>query len=117
MKKILVVDDDVGILDAMKYTLEDAGYMVSTIADGNVVLQMKKREADVLLLDIWMSGTNGADICIRLKKQETTKNMPIILVSANNNTEKIAKECGADDFLSKPFEISDLLDKVAKYSE
>jgi len=117
MKKILVVDDDVGILDAMKYTLEDAGYMVSTIADGNAVLQMKKREADVLLLDIWMSGINGADICLRLKKQESTKDMPVILVSANRDAEKIAKSCGADDFLAKPFEIADLLGKIEKYIE
>ena len=114
MKKIMVADDDAGILDAMQIMLEDAGYEVEAIADGNLVQEMKGDVPDLLLLDIWMSGIDGSAICRHLKSQTRTKHIPIILCSANKDTQKLAQESGADDFLAKPFEMNDLLDKVEK---
>jgi DNA-binding response OmpR family regulator len=70
---------------------------------------------DLLLLDIWMSGWNGRDICIFLKSQEVTQHLPIVLVSANRDTEKIARDAGADDFMTKPFNLDELVEKIEKY--
>jgi DNA-binding response OmpR family regulator len=115
-KKIMVADDDAGILEAMQIILEDAGYEVMATEDGQTVQDMKDDLPDALLLDIWMSGMDGTCICQHLKSQNRTKRIPIILCSANKDTQKLTKECGADDYIAKPFEMMDLLNKVKKYT-
>ena len=62
-----------------------------------------------------MSGWNGRDICIFLKSKEVTQHLPIVLVSANRDTEKIARDAGADDFMTKPFNLDELVEKIEKY--
>jgi DNA-binding response OmpR family regulator len=111
---ILVADDDPAIVDSIQYMLEDEGYAVETTVDGETVAVMFEHHPDLLLLDIWMSGQDGRDICKALKAQESTRHIPIIMISANKDTEKIAREAGADDFIGKPFDIDDLLGKVRK---
>ncbi len=115
-KKILLVEDDEGILDAIKMTLEIEGYEVKTIVDGTEVYNLREGLPDLLLLDVWLSGIDGRTICRHLKSQEWTQNMPIILMSASRDTERAAREAGADDFLAKPFELEDLIAMVGKYA-
>lgn len=116
-KKILIVDDDLAILEVIKIILEENNYEVAAISDAFLVQNaIEKLQPDIILLDIWMSGFDGRDIVKELKTKENTKNIPILLVSANNDTEKIAKEAGADGFLAKPFDINDLLFIVKKYT-
>ncbi len=114
-KKILVADDDPAILDVLKLFLEDVGYNVEITTDGAKLRDFQDDQADLLLLDVWMSGWNGRDICTYLKSQEATKHLPIILFSANKGIEHIARAAGADDFLAKPFELNELLDKLDQY--
>ena len=113
-KKILIADDDPAILDVLSLFLEDVGYEIETTDDG-ATIQDARSSPDLMLLDIWMSGWNGRDICVHLKSQEPTRHIPIILVSANRDTEKIAKEAGADDFLLKPFDLDKVLEKIEQY--
>lgn len=115
-KKIMIADDDEGILEAMQVILEDAGYDVMPVLDGREVQNMGDDLPDVLLLDIWMSGMDGTAICQYLKKQNRTKHIPIILCSANKDTQKLARECGADDFIAKPFDMVYFLKKIKKYT-
>lgn len=114
-KKILIADDDPAILDVLSLFLEDVGYEVETTDDGSTIQEAQRGYPDLMLLDISMSGWNGRDICAALKSQETTKHIPIILVSANRDTEKIAQEAGADDFLRKPFDLDTVLEKIERY--
>lgn len=114
-KKILVADDDSAIVEALTLMLEDAQYQVIATTDGNSVPDLLAEKPDLLLLDIWMSGIDGRTICAKLKADEKTKDIPIIMISANKDTQGIAKEAGANDFLTKPFQMDDLLEKVAKY--
>lgn len=67
---------------------------------------------DLILLDDWLNDGLGSQLCKKLKNNAHTANVPIILISAANNLAASAKESGADDFLSKPFDIEDLLTKV-----
>lgn len=115
-KRVLIADDDPAILEVITLMLEDAGYDSRTTVDGHTEKIVKKYLPDVILLDIWMSGLDGRTICKSLKKHKLTMHIPIIMISANKDTEKIAKESGADDFIAKPFEMDDLLKKVAKYA-
>lgn len=112
IKQVMIADDDPGILDAVQAMLEFGGYDVSSTFDGATILDMQDNFPDLLLLDIWMSGTDGRDVCKALKNQGITKDMPIIMISASTELEKSAKEAGADDFLEKPFDMDELLGKI-----
>jgi DNA-binding response OmpR family regulator len=114
-KKILVADDDPAICDAVQFMLEEEGYVVATTVDGETIYKMEKDYPDVLLLDIWMSGQDGREICKYLKKKITTKNIPIIMVSASRDIQESANAAGADDFLAKPFKMDELLNKISKH--
>lgn len=112
-KRILIADDDEAILDALTMILEDAGYAIESTLDGKNVRELGGKLPDLILLDIWMAGMNGSEICAHLKSKKTTERVPIILVSANKDTEALAKACGANSFILKPFDMKDLLRKVA----
>ncbi len=117
MKKILVADDDPGIVDVMQIVLEDGGYSVITTMNGKNVMKLcaQSPAPDLIFLDIWMSGMDGKIICRELKSDPATKHIPVIIFSANRDTREIAAECGAEDFILKPFEIKDLLVMAEKY--
>jgi CheY-like chemotaxis protein len=115
-KRILVVDDDPAIGEVLQLMLEDAGYAVEIQMDGQVAQQMQEPFPDLLFLDIRVSGSNGQTICQHLKSQDATHHIPIILLSAHKDTQRMAKDAGADDFLAKPFEMEDVLALVAKYA-
>lgn len=113
--RILAADDDAAIVDAVQLILEDSGYAVLTAADGAVAASVAREQPDLLLLDIRMSGASGQAICRELKANEATRHIPVIMFSANRDLAAIAAEAGADDVLGKPFELSDLLDVVARH--
>jgi DNA-binding response OmpR family regulator len=111
--KILIAEDDKAIVEVVKIILDEAGYTTSTIEDSDSVVKVvEQKKPDLILLDIWLSGEDGGEIAKILKSQEKTKKIPIIMISANNETEQIAKDAGADGFLKKPFDINDLLNIV-----
>ncbi len=111
-KIIYIADDDRAIVDAMSFMLADAGYKVESAYDEKVIEMILKKSPDLLILDIWMSGTNGGEICKKLKNNKLTKNIPIIMISANPDTKHISKKCGANDYVSKPFDVNELLFKI-----
>lgn len=111
-KKILVADDDPGIVDALQIMLEDANYIVKTAVNGQTIRGVKKEKPDLILLDVWMSGEDGREICKYLKGNDVTKNIPIIMISATRDLEESSKKAGAEDFIAKPFQMNDLLRKV-----
>ena len=113
-KTVLVIDDDEGILEAFEVMLESAGYTVLSSSDAELIHSLTPKQLpDVILLDVLLSGVDGRDICRKLKSDPLTKNIPIIMVSAHPSAYKTIKQAGADDFLSKPFEMDELLAKVA----
>lgn len=115
---VLVCDDDEGIIDVTKIVLSEKGYKVVTMMSGKEVLEkIKSIQPKVILMDLWMPDMNGDVITRQLKDDDTTKDIPIIIVSASKDTQKVAMTAGADDFLCKPFDISELEEKVEKYTQ
>jgi DNA-binding response OmpR family regulator len=112
---IVVADDDPAILDAMKMILEFYNFDVVTISDGRIIPLLEILKPKLLFLDICMSGVDGKDICKELKENEAIKDIPVVMISASCELVKVVKEAGADDYLPKPFEVTDLLSKVNKY--
>jgi DNA-binding response OmpR family regulator len=113
-KKILIADDDPDILDVMKIILEGEGFEVSITPFGNDLKHIKDNLPDLIILDIRMSGVDGTEIAKFLKGQSHTQMIPLIIVSADRDTDSAAKAAGADDFIHKPFEIASLIEKVRK---
>ncbi len=110
----MIADDDHGILDAVSMLLEFEGYDVITGLDCNNLLNNEQPVPDLLLLDIWMSGTDGRDTCKLLKQNENTAALPIIMISASKDIGPSAMAAGANDFLEKPFQVDELLLKIKK---
>jgi DNA-binding response OmpR family regulator len=111
-KRILVADDDLQLLKLLKLELQYAGYTVLMARDGEQALSIFEDEApDMLLLDIGMPGINGFEVCRRVRE---TSAMPIIFVTAREQMHDKLKAfyLGADDFLTKPFDIEELLARV-----
>ena len=114
--KILVVVDDPRNVELLEAYLRGlANYGVITAQNGIEALERVNEEApDLILLDIMMPGLDGYEVCAQLKKDQTTQFIPIVMVTALQGTEERIKalEVGADDFLSKPFNIYELLARV-----
>ncbi|MBP7967014.1 response regulator transcription factor [Candidatus Woesebacteria bacterium] len=117
-KSILICDDDEGIVDVASIILTDAGYKVFAITESQkVMLNAKKINPQLILLDLWMPNLSGEEVTKQLKQTPETSNIPIIIVSASRNTEDIAKRIGADYFLCKPFDMEELETVVKKYTD
>ena len=113
-KRIFIADDDEGIVDSTTMILEVMGYEVDHTYNGSLVPNAVKSQPDLLLLDIWMSGVDGRDICRQVKADPQTKNIPVLMISASRDIRDSALASGANDFLEKPFDMDVLLDKVKR---
>lgn len=115
-KRILVCDDDQGISDVLTIILDQEGYEAYILNNGKgIQKKIEKFKPDLILLDIMMPGIDGKEITRILKRDQKTSKIPIIIFSALNNPDQIAKNIGADDFLAKPFNITDLVAKFKKH--
>ena len=113
MSRILVVDDDVDILSVMEILLTMKGFEVEVTARGeNTFPKIETFKPDLIILDVLISGHDGRSICKQLKTTEATKNIPVIMFSAHPGAAATIADYGADDFISKPFDVADLLKKV-----
>lgn len=116
MKKIMLVEDDPGVRDSARLILERAGYHVIVLEDGEILLGDNYELPDIFILDKQLSGVDGLDICKYLKKQQHTKHIPVIMLSANPHIGILAKDAGADNALEKPFRMQALREMVAAYT-
>lgn len=116
-KTILIIDDEPDIVFAISTILEDAGYAVATAARSESITRYLHGDKlpDLILLDMLLSGQRGTEIAGKLKQQKATEHIPILMLSAHPNAEQEAKAAGADGFLAKPFDLDDLLSKVAAH--
>jgi DNA-binding response OmpR family regulator len=115
-KKVLVIEDEPIIAEMICIMLEIEGLSVISLAD--VVTAKQKLHSDeigLVLLDLNLKGESGQTMCEYIKGQGDLKGIPVILVSANVDLEKIKIACGADDHIAKPFELTDFTSKVRQY--
>jgi CheY-like chemotaxis protein len=116
MKRILFADDDPTIHDVINLIFEGQ-YQVDVFSKGEPLLENKFNIPDLFLLDKNLSGVDGLDICKFLKSQDSTRDIPVIIISASPNIVKLAKAAGADDVIAKPFPIRELRQMVASLME
>jgi DNA-binding response OmpR family regulator len=111
--RILVLDDDPDIGTMIKMMLEYKGYAVIVSDRADMAQQaLNNGGVDLIIMDMLLSGVNGTDLCVDLKKNPATARIPVIMISAHPNAKEICLEAGADEFISKPFDMSDILSKI-----
>jgi DNA-binding response OmpR family regulator len=111
--KVLVVDDDQEMRDLLGSLLEGEGYEVILGSNGEEAIELaEKEDPRLILLDFEMPGIEGIETCKRLKSGEKTASIPIIMITAYTNKKPDAIEAGADDFVNKPFDPTELSIRV-----
>jgi DNA-binding response OmpR family regulator len=113
MEKVLIVDDNSDILWVVQTVLKRYGFEVLALPKGeDVVLRTKSFSPNLILLDVFLSGIDGIAVCNKIKNNPKTKDIPVIMFSAHTNFSDVKKFCKANDFISKPFDVNELVNKI-----
>jgi DNA-binding response OmpR family regulator len=113
--KILVIEDDRSLSEVLTYNLKQAGYEVLTASDGqDGLLQAQLKSPDIVLLDLMLPVVDGLDVCRRLRADAATREMLIVMLTAKaeESDELVGFSLGADDYVTKPFSVKVLLERI-----
>lgn len=111
-EKIMVVDDEISLLETLAYNLKKQGYEVETASDGPTAVELARTShPDLILLDIMLPGMDGFEVCREIRKEMNT---PVLMLTARDDEidRVVGLEVGADDYLTKPFSMRELLARV-----
>lgn len=119
-KTVLIVDDEKDIVETLKFILESEGHNCIVAYDGEEALNLAKTKTpDLIVLDVMLPKINGYKVCRLLKFDSNYKEIPILMVTARTQEEDkiIGEETGANEYVTKPFDIETILSLVKKYLE
>ena len=114
-ERIIIIEDEADILEVLEFNLAEEGFIVMGSKLGEEGLELVRQDQpDLLLLDLMLPDLDGLDICRQLKADPATSQIPIVVVSARNRESDVAlgMASGADDYITKPFNIDDLIARV-----
>jgi len=113
-RRVVLIEDDGDIAEAISYQLEKAGLRVRVARTGEEGLECVRKGADLVLLDLNLPGMDGLEVCRMIRRQQTTAHVPIIIVSARAEEvdRVLGLEMGADDYVVKPFSLKELAARV-----
>jgi two-component system alkaline phosphatase synthesis response regulator PhoP len=114
-KKILIVEDERDVVKLLRYNLEKEGFRVSSVTDGSLALaEMRREEADLVILDLMLPGMDGLEICRQLRRHDKYAAVPILMLTARSEEADrvVGLELGADDYVTKPFSMRELIARV-----
>ena len=112
---VLVIDDERDLVNLVRYNLESEGFEVLGALDGESGLKLAMtRSPDLILLDRMMPGPDGVEVCRRLRREERTAHVPVIMLTARVEEEERVRglDAGADDYVTKPFSVKELMARV-----
>jgi DNA-binding response OmpR family regulator len=113
MKKILIIEDEVNMIEGLRFNLEARDYMVIASQDGETGIKRAiKEQPDLIILDLMLPGINGYEVCKKLK--ESKPEIPIVMLTAKSQESDIITglDLGADDYITKPFSVLELLSRI-----
>lgn len=113
MKKILILDDDLDLLEIMNYVLTDAGYLTLLLSRGDLINEhIEEFSPDLILMDVMLAEMDGREIC-KLLKADVLNKVPVILISGTHDLAQVMYREGApDDFIAKPFDLDFFLKRI-----
>ena len=109
-KRILIIDDDEDILEILNIVFQGEGFEVIVSNTGETARHLDVIHPDLVLLDVRIAGyeKRGNEICAEIKKQHPFQTIPVILVSAESDIDRLASGCGANGYIKKPFDVEEL---------
>ena len=113
--KMLIVEDEEALLDLLKFNFNKEGYKIDTATDGETALEkILYNPPDIIILDWMLPKLSGIELCRRIRKNKEHKNIPIIMLTAKGEEEDKLRglETGADDYITKPFSVNELVARV-----
>lgn len=115
-KCVLIYDDDLEILTVCKAILDFENYHVETLAHcENIINDIEKIKPDIILMDLWIPQIGGENAIRLMHEKDSTKHIPVVLFSANDEIEKISEKINASAFLKKPFDIHSFRKTIETY--
>lgn len=116
IKKVLIIDDDKSTVEIVQLILKNAGYEISAETDGSLAFLNQNKLPDIIILDNKLGLEDGAEVCRKLKQNNLTAHIPVVMISATPGIEEIALNACADFCLPKPFSKQQLLQAIEKFS-
>lgn len=117
-KRVLVIDDDVAVLEALETALTYEEFEVIAMASaGSIFKIIEETKPDIILLDFVLEGLTGGEICRHVKSNPSTKHLPVIIISAYQGDIGSLKSFGCDHFIPKPFSLIDLINGIKETLE
>jgi CheY-like chemotaxis protein len=114
---ILVVEDDPQVARLISLVLQRSGHQSQVVSDGQSALDSaREKKPAMIFADLTIKGMGGEQLCSALKAHAETKDIPYVVVSGDRDIAEKARQCGADDYMGKPFEFEDLIRLVNKYA-
>jgi two-component system, OmpR family, response regulator MprA len=115
LQRLLVVDDEIAISNVIRLGMEHAGFQVHCATEGYQALDMAQRlKPDLVVLDVMLPGLDGFEVCRRLRQNQATTNIPILMLTAKDDVKDRVQglDIGADDYVTKPFDLAELVARV-----
>lgn len=113
-KRVLIIENDQDIRQIVTYILEDQGFETLSIPEPQELSELITFNADLILLDEFINNHHGHRLCRKIKKIPALSAIPVIILSTANDIELITKECDANNYVRKPFDLEDMVGKVVQ---
>ncbi len=113
-KKVLIIENDDDIRNIVDFILAEVGFSTLSIPEPQTLAEILQFEPHVILVDEYINSKPGHRLCLKIKHDVMLKHIPVIVLSTANNIELIATECNANDYLSKPFDVHEMVEKVIR---
>lgn len=114
-KKVLIIEDDEATSEVLEFIVTGLECEAITSTYALPVKEVQAVSPDLILLDHWLGDHFGGDLCLKLKQNPSTKNIPVIIVSAHYTLKEIAEQFCADDYIAKPFSVDNMEKKIKKH--
>ncbi|MGZ3751668.1 MAG: response regulator [Mucilaginibacter sp.] len=113
-KKVLIIENDRDIRDLVEYILEEEGFDALSMPEPERLTMVLEFGPDVILIDEFVNNKPGHRLCLKIKQAEELDRIPVIILSTATDIELIVTECKANDYIKKPFDVQEMIDKVMR---
>jgi len=113
-RKVLIIENDVDIRNIVEFILADEGFTALSIPEPENMEPILRFAPDVILIDEFINSKPGHRLCLKIKHTKALNEIPVIVLSTANDIELIATECQANDYIRKPFDIKEMVEKVVR---
>lgn len=113
-RKVLIIENDRDIRDIIDYILTQEGFDTISVPEPNTLAEILQFKPDLILIDEFVNDQPGHRLCLRIKGENLLAHLPVIVLSTANDIEIIATECRANDYIRKPFDMDEMIEKVMR---